>query len=99
MGKETKDEDGQDRRGKPVRRKPPRRVRREPVSTIDISLPIEKQPAYLRIADVAALCRCKPRTVRAWLTEGVIRAHRPAGAGGTVLIPRAEVARLLGKAT
>ena len=66
---------------------------REPRSTIDVTLPIERQPAYLRLADVAALLGRSVRTISSWEQRGLLRVTRPAG--GAPLIARAEVQRLL----
>lgn len=66
---------------------------REPRSTIDVTLPIERQPAYLRLADVAALLGRSVRTISSWEQRGLMRVTRPAG--GAPLIARSEVERLL----
>lgn len=66
---------------------------REPRASIDLTLPIERQPAYLRLADVAALLGRSVRTISSWEQRGLLRVTRPAG--GAPLIARTEVERLL----
>ena len=66
---------------------------REPRSSIDVTMPIERQPAYLRLADVAALLGKSVRTISSWEQRGLLRVTRPAG--GAPLIARAEIERLL----
>jgi excisionase family DNA binding protein len=60
---------------------------------IDITLPIERQPFYLTVADVAAIFGKSTRTIAMWEQKGLLRVSRPAG--GTPLISRSEVERLL----
>jgi predicted site-specific integrase-resolvase len=64
-------------------------------TNIDITLPITEQPAYLRIADAAALLRRSVRTIAHWEQRGLLRVLRPAG--GAPLISRTEIERLLGE--
>ncbi|HET8932216.1 MAG TPA: hypothetical protein VFN67_02195 [Polyangiales bacterium] len=70
---------------------------REPRSSIDVTLPIERQPAYLRLADVAALLGKCVRTISSWEQRGLLRVTRPAG--GSPLVARSEVERLLSEGT
>ncbi len=49
----------------------------------------------LRLAEVAAILRIDPSTLRRWVRRGVLAAVRPVGARGTVRIERSEVERLL----
>lgn len=60
---------------------------------IDVSQPLERQPAYLRFADVAALLGKSVRTISSWEQRGLLRVTRPAG--GTPLVSRVEIERLL----
>ncbi len=62
-------------------------------TTIDVTQPLTNQPAYLRLADAAALLRRSVRTIAHWEARGLIRVSRPAG--GAPLIERAEIERLL----
>jgi excisionase family DNA binding protein len=64
-----------------------------PPLSIDLSLPISQQPAYLRATEAAAYLRRDIRTLRNWEARGLIKVHRPCG--GYPLIPRSEVERIL----
>lgn len=52
------------------------------------------QGDYLTVAEAAAISRRQPRTIRAWISRGALRASRPAG-GRQFLIQRADLDRLL----
>jgi hypothetical protein len=69
------------------------RCRKAPQPRIDITQPVERQPAYLRLADVAALLGKSVRTISSWEARGLLRVIRPAG--GTPLVSRTEIERLL----
>ena len=60
---------------------------------IDLSRPINEQPAHLRLAEAAALLRRSVRTLAHWEARGLLRVIRPAG--GAPLIARSELERLL----
>lgn len=62
---------------------------------IDLTAPIEKQPAYLTIAEAAAYLRCSTRALARWEARGLLRFVRPAA--GYPLVPRCEIQRLLGE--
>lgn len=66
-------------------------------SRVDITLPIERQPAYLTFADVGALLGKCVRTISSYEQRGLLRVLRPAG--GNPLIERSEVERLLTEGT
>jgi hypothetical protein len=63
------------------------------VPIIDITKPLDQQPAFLRLADAAALLRRSVRTLAHWEARGLLRVARPAG--GSPLIARSEIERLL----
>jgi hypothetical protein len=71
----------------------PARGREALAARIDITVPIDRQPAYLRFADVAALLGKSVRTIASWEAQGHLRVLRLAG--GTPLVERREVERLL----
>ena len=71
----------------------PARKRGEPQARIDVTKPLECQPAYLRFADVAALLGKSVRTISSWEQRGLLRVMRPAG--GTPIVSRVELERLL----
>lgn len=75
----------------------PKRRRESPRVSVDITVPIERQRAYLRPADVAALLGKSVRTIAIWEQKGLLRVTRPAG--GAPLIARSEVERLLAEGT
>lgn len=77
---------------------PNRRNRRRAAAQprVDITLPIERQPAYLRLADVAALLGKSIRTISSWEARGLLRVRRPAG--GTPLVEKSEIERLFSQA-
>jgi hypothetical protein len=57
-----------------------------------------KVKSHYPIGEVAQLTARSPYTVRRWVAEGLVSATRVAGAGprGRLLIPRAELQRLIG---
>jgi hypothetical protein len=79
------------RRSDAARQRKPARVR------IDVTLPIERQPFYLTLADVAAIFGKSTRTIAMWEQKGLLRVTRPAG--GAPLVARSEVERLLAEGT
>jgi predicted site-specific integrase-resolvase len=61
---------------------------------IDVTKPIDQQPAYLRLHEVALLLRRSVRAIARWEHDGLLRGVvRPAG--GVPLVPRAEIERIL----
>jgi excisionase family DNA binding protein len=62
-------------------------------SRINLSRPLNEQPALLRLREAAALLGRTDRTLRSWEARGLIRFVRPAG--GVPLVERSELERLL----
>jgi excisionase family DNA binding protein len=50
-------------------------------------------PRLLKPIEAANILRRTPRTIRRWISLGLLQAVRPAG--GNPLIPRSEIERLL----
>lgn len=68
-------------------------MRRTAPLSIDLTLPIDKQPFNLTVPEAAAYLRRSTRCLAHWEAKGLIRVLRPAG--GFPLIPRSEVERIL----
>jgi len=60
---------------------------------IDLSRPLEEQPANFLVPEAAAWLRRTARTLANWEARGLIKVIRPAG--GYPIIPRSEIERLM----
>ena len=82
-----------DESNRQARRSEVSRARKAARVRIDVTLPIERQPFYLTVADVAAIFGKSTRTIAMWEQKGLLRVTRPAG--GNPVICRSEVERIL----